>query len=67
MRAPLLPLLILAVTGFLLLLSVPVTASAPTTNTVHGFIVAHSHCDAGWRLTLEQYYEQQVREDHIPG
>ena len=29
--------------------------------TIHGFIVAHSHCDAGWILTLEEYYEQRVR------
>jgi len=37
-------------------------AAEPAANaTLHGFIVAHSHCDAGWRLTLEEYYEQQVR------
>ena len=24
-------------------------------------LIAHSHCDAGWIKTVDQYYEEQVR------
>lgn len=36
-------------------------ASGASTNSTIFHIIPHSHCDAGYRLTLEGYYDQRVQ------
>ena len=37
------------------------SAASEQQDMLTGYIIAHSHCDAGWRVTIEEYYETSVR------
>ena len=56
MLVPLLSRLVIA--ALLCCLSVPVRSAAPPL-TVH--LVCHSHDDVGWQITVDEYYEREVR------
>jgi len=44
-----------------LLLLVVVALVVGVRGQVEVSLIAHSHCDAGWKKTVEQYYDEQVR------
>eukprot|EP00002_Diphylleia_rotans_P030542 TRINITY_DN6287_c0_g1_i2.p2 TRINITY_DN6287_c0_g1~~TRINITY_DN6287_c0_g1_i2.p2 ORF type:complete len:527 (+),score=109.26 TRINITY_DN6287_c0_g1_i2:55-1635(+) len=37
-------------------------ANATVNKEITCFLIPHSHCDAGWKLTFEQYFEQKVHK-----
>ena len=48
--------------SFLPLLLLPLFLSPSLCGTVTGYIIPHSHCDAGWLQTFTQYYTQNVSQ-----
>lgn len=54
------PAVLVAATIVACLVSTAVASGASTNSTIF-HIIPHSHCDAGYRLTLEGYYDQRVQ------